>query len=87
MITIEFDMDETLITIMDNSGELEDVGALLYDDYCHIRQWNEKLNRYDVITMTPEMYLKLMKAFNLGEGAYDLVMVERPDESLCHLTR
>ena len=77
MITIEFDMDETLITIMDNSGELEDVGALLYDDYCHIRQWNEKLNRYDVVTMKPEMYLKLMKAFNLSEGAYDLVVAEK----------
>ena len=77
MFTIEFDMDETLITVMDNSGELEDVGALLYEDYCHIRQWNEKLNRYDVITMTPEMYLKLMKAFSLEEGAYDIVTVER----------
>jgi hypothetical protein len=78
MFTIEFDMDETLITVMDNSGELEDVGALLYDDYCHIRQWNEKKQMFDVITMTPEMYLKLMKAFNLEEGAYDLVTVERP---------
>lgn len=77
MFTIEFDMDETLITIMDNSGELEDVGALLYEDYCHIRQWNEKTQRYDVITMKPEMYLKLMKAFNLEEGAYDIVTVER----------
>ena len=80
MITIEFDMDETLITIMDNSGELEDVGALLYDDYRHIRQWNEKLNRYDVVTMKPEMYLKLMKAFNLSEGAYDLVVVEKNEQ-------
>lgn len=77
MITIEFDMDETLITIMDNTGELEDVGALLYEDYCHIRQWNEKTQRYDVITMKPEMYLKLMKAFNLEEGTYDIVTVER----------
>lgn len=72
MITIEFDMDETMITIMDDTGELEDVGALLYDDYCHLRQWNEKLNRYDVITLKPEMYLKLMKSFNLGEGTYTL---------------
>ena len=74
MITIEFDMDETLITIMDNTGELEDVSALLYDDYCHLRQWNEKLNKFDVITLKPEMYLKLMKAFNLSEGTYDLVI-------------
>jgi hypothetical protein len=42
MITVEFDLDETCITILDNTGELEDVSALLYDDYCHIRQWNEK---------------------------------------------
>lgn len=77
MITIEFDMDETLITVMDNTGELEDVSALLYDDYCHLRQWNEKLHKFDVITLKPEMYLKLMKSFNLSEGAYDLVIAEK----------
>lgn len=72
MITVEFDMDETLITVMDDTGELEDVSALLYDDYCHIRQWNEKNQMFDVITLKPEMYLKLMKAFNLPEGAYTM---------------
>ena len=77
MITVEFDMDETLITIMDDTGELEDVGALLYDDYCHIRQFNEKLDRYDVITLTPTMYYKLMKAFNLPEGTYVLEVREK----------
>ena len=77
MFTIEFDMDETLITIMDNTGELEDVSALLYDDYCHFRQWNEKRQRFDVITLKPEMYLKLMKAWKLEEGAYDLVVVDK----------
>lgn len=77
MITVEFDDDETCITILDNTGELEDVSALLFDNYCHIRQWNEKLNRFDVITLKPEMYLKLMKAWNLPQGAYDIVTVER----------
>jgi len=70
MITVEFDLDETLITILDDTGELEDVSALLYEDYCHIRQWNEKLQRFDVITMKAEMYWKLMKSFNLPEGTY-----------------
>lgn len=73
MFTIEFDEDETLITILDKTGELDDVSALLYDDYCHIRQWNEKQQKFDVITMTPEMYLKLMKAWNLKPGAYDII--------------
>jgi len=77
MFTIEFEDDETLITVMDNSGELEDVSALLYDDYCHFRQWNEKRQRFDVITLKPEMYLKLMKAWNLEEGTYDIVTVYR----------
>ncbi len=76
MITIEFDMDETLITIMDNTGECEDVSVLIYDDYVHIRQYNNKINRFDVITMKPEMYLKIMKAWQLPEGTYDLVMKE-----------
>lgn len=76
MITIEFDLDETLITIMDNTGECEDVSVLIYDDYVHIRQYNDKINRFDVITMKPEMYLKIMKAWQLPEGTYDLVMKE-----------
>jgi hypothetical protein len=70
MITVEFDLDETLITIMDDTGRHEDVAAILYDDYCYIRQYNPKADNYDVITMTPEMYFKLMKAFNLPEGAF-----------------
>lgn len=77
MFTIEFEDDETLITVMDNTGELEDVSALLYEDYCHFRQWNEKRQRFDVITLKPEMYLKLMKAWNLEEGTYDLVVVDK----------
>lgn len=72
MFTIEFDDDETLITILDMSGELEDVSILLYDDYCHIRQWNEKKQMFDVVTMKAEMYYKLMKAWKLPEGTYVL---------------
>jgi hypothetical protein len=72
MITVEFEDDETCITIIDTTGELEDIQALLYDDYCHIRQWNEKHQMFDVITLTPEMYVKLMKAWFLPEGTYIL---------------
>lgn len=72
MITIEFEDDETCITIIDNTGDLEDIQALLYDDYCHIRQWNEKNQMFDVVTLTPEMYFKLMRAWNLPQGTYIL---------------
>tara|TARA_R110000868_G_scaffold173105_1_gene409144 strand:- start:577 stop:810 length:234 start_codon:yes stop_codon:yes gene_type:complete len=77
MFTIEFDEDETLITILDQADELEDVSILMYDDYCHIRQWNEKEQMFDVVTLSAEMYLELMKAWKLPEGAYYLEMVKK----------
>ena len=70
MFTIETDMDETLITIMDDTGELEDASVLLYDDYVHMRQWNEKNYKFDVITMTPEMWEELILAIDSPEGSY-----------------
>ena len=72
MVTIEFEEDETCITILDDTGQNEDVSVLLYDNYCYIRQYNEEKNRFDLIVMNPEMYLKLMQAWNLPEGTYVL---------------
>ncbi len=74
MFTVEMEEDETCITILDNTGQLEDVSALLYDNFCHIRQWNERKNCFDVVSFTPEMYLKLMKAWEAPIGAYDIVL-------------
>jgi hypothetical protein len=73
MFTIEMEDDESLITILDTTGELEDVSVLLYDDYCHIRQWDEKNQMFDVITLKAEMYLQLMEAWKLPVGAYSLI--------------
>ena len=77
MFTIEIDLDETAITIMDDTGELEDVQALLYEDYCHFRQWNEKTNKFEVITLKAEMYLKLMESWKLSDGTYVLEKKKR----------
>ena len=71
MFTIENDMDETVITILNELGG-EDVSVLMYDDLVYIRQWNEKRQFFDVITMTSTMYYKLMKAWTLPEGTYTL---------------
>jgi hypothetical protein len=70
MITVEMDHDEALVTIMDRAGQYEDVSVFFYEDICYIRQWNEKKDWFDLIVLSPEMYLQLMKAFHLPEGAY-----------------
>jgi len=72
MFTIEFDEDETQIVLLDETGELEDVQVLLYDDYCFIKQWNEKKKSFDVVALKAEMYLALMKAWALPQGTYKI---------------
>ncbi len=79
MFWIEMEYDETLITILDDTGELEDVSVLLYDDYCHIRQWNEKTESFDIVTLKAEMYYQLMKAWNLPPGGYTIQKVGQQD--------
>jgi hypothetical protein len=79
MFWIEMEHDETLITILDDSGELDDVSVLLYDDYCHIRQWNESEGAFNIITLKAEMYFELMKAWNLPVGGYTIVKSNQQD--------
>lgn len=74
MFTIEHDEDETIITILDHEGDLEDVGVLMYEDRVFIRQWNEHRQQFDLIAMNAQMYYKLMQAWSLPEGTY---VVER----------
>jgi len=74
MFTIEHEEDETIITILDPEGDLEDVGVLMWDDRVFIRQWNEHRQQFDLIAMNAQMYYKLMQAWSLPEGTY---VVER----------
>ena len=73
MFTIEHDMDETLITILNEEGG-EDVSVLMIGGNVYLRQWNEKRQLFDVIQMTAQMYYKLMQAWKLPEGTYTLEM-------------
>lgn len=70
MFTIEHEEDETIITILDEEGELEDVGVLMWEDRVYIRQWNDHRHRFDLIAMNADMYYKLMQAWTLPEGTY-----------------
>ena len=63
--------DEILITVVDETAnEFEDVSVLLYDDYCHIRQWSEDEQFWTIITMTSEMYYEMMMSWKSKSGAY-----------------
>jgi len=68
--TVEMDLDEIEITVLDDGGRYEDVKVFSYDDVVYIRQFNQKKNKNDLIVMTPEMYAELMTAWQSPEGSF-----------------
>lgn len=70
MFTTEFDLDEILITVLDDDNTWEDVLIYLYDDLVYIKQWDEDLDNYKEIAMSPQMFEELMQAMKLPEGTY-----------------
>ena len=70
MYTVEMDLDEIEITILDDTARFEDIKVFSYEDIVYIRQFDESINQFIVISMTPEMYTELMEAWKSPEGAF-----------------
>lgn len=70
MFTVEMDWDETAITVLDQTGEHEDVQFLIYDDIAYIRQFDLDTNRHQVIQMSPDQLREIMASFDLPVGTY-----------------
>jgi hypothetical protein len=71
MYTVEIDHDEIEITILDDSGNYDDVKIHIFDDIVYIRQIDED-NKIDAIQMSPEMWDEIVASLNSSEGAYRL---------------
>ena len=70
MFSVEHEFDNTTITVLDDSGEQEDVAVILFDDVVYIRQYVEDTDLASVVTMTPKMFAELIEAYNRGEGSF-----------------
>jgi hypothetical protein len=70
MFSVEHEFDNTTVTILDDSGEQEDVAVILFDDVVYIRQYVEDTDLASIITMTPKMFAELIEAYNRGEGSF-----------------
>ena len=76
--TIEENQWTTDIVIMDDSGDDVDLTIIIenagdYEGYVSIRQFNQDINGYDVVTMSPGMFKDLIKSFNSSEGFHGLL--------------
>lgn len=70
MFSVEHEFDNTTITVLDDSGEQEDVAVILFDDVVYIRQYVEDTDLASVVTMTPKMFAEMIEAYNRGEGSF-----------------
>jgi hypothetical protein len=70
MFTIEMDWDETAITILDQDANYEDVQFIIYDDIVYIRQWDDDIERFNTIAMSPNMFDDFRTSLNLPVGSY-----------------
>jgi hypothetical protein len=66
----EFDFDETVTTLIDDSAIYEDIQLIIDDNEVFIRQWNENLQRYDLIMMSHKMFFELQQALKHTEGLF-----------------
>ena len=76
--TIEEKPWTTEIVIMDDSGDDLDVVMIIenageYEGYVSMKQYNNDLNYYEVITMTPSMFKDLIKSVDSPEGFHGLL--------------
>lgn len=71
MFTNEINFDETVTTIMDETGEYEDVRVFIGEEVVQIRQFPHDENiPADIITLTPKMFRDLLEAMDQPEGFY-----------------
>ena len=72
MWTNEFLSDKSVTTVLDDTGEVDDVILTIDDDgYAFIEQYSESEDLHlGLIVMPPKMFSELIKALNSPEGAF-----------------
>ena len=71
MFTTEFEFDVTKITILDDTGEHNDVEISFEDDGIVLKQYDEfKEGSPEVIFMSHDMFWEMIAATQLPEGTY-----------------
>jgi len=70
MLTVEIDYDCTVITTLDETASYEDVEVVLDDTTVFIAQYVEDTNSRQVLELSYQQLIDIMRAIDLPEGAY-----------------
>lgn len=77
MFTNEFEFDETVTTIMDETAEYEDVQVMITDDQVFIRQWDDDREKYEIVCMSPKMFYELQESMKHPAGLFRVILTQK----------
>jgi predicted hydrolase (HD superfamily) len=77
MFTNEFDFDETVTTVMDETAEYEDIQLMITDDQVFIRQWDDDREKYEIVCMSPKMFYELQEAMKHPAGLFTVELTRK----------
>tara|TARA_R110000803_G_scaffold99566_5_gene167671 strand:- start:100 stop:333 length:234 start_codon:yes stop_codon:yes gene_type:complete len=74
MFTVEFESDASIIRSLDETGEMNDIEMILSeDDVVYIRQWDEHLDKYEMLVMTYQQLLDIVLSLKQTEGMFQIM--------------
>jgi hypothetical protein len=78
MFTVEFERDASVITVLDETGQYDDVEVIIGEDSeVFIRQFDDENNSYDMIIMTYAQLIDILASLNSTEGMQRVLMEGR----------
>ena len=76
MFTVEFESDASVVKSLDDSGEFSDVEMIIADDdVVFIRQWDEDLQKYEMLVMCYQQLLDLTASLHTTEGLHKIEII------------
>lgn len=77
IFTNEFEFDETITTLLDETAEYEDVQIMITDDQVFIRQWDDDREKYEIICMSHKMFFELQEAMKHPAGMFKVELSKK----------
>jgi hypothetical protein len=74
MFTVEFEPDAAIIQSLDETGNMNDVEMIIAEEgVVYIRQWDDSLEKYEMLVMTYQQLLDIVLSLKQTEGLFHIV--------------